>query len=113
MAPVTLIMTRRMARPMVALARWPGPNTLTPEFRARSFVAGPLTTASTAAPIVLTVMACRLNWGSHIASTAARTVGKYSGKHPAITAFMATFSTVITRPLVGSVPSISAGGRPA
>ena len=112
-APVTLMMTSRIARPIVAFALCPGPNTLTDEFIARSFAIGPFTTASTAAPIVLTVIACRLNCGSTSASTAASTTGKYSGRHPAITALIATFSAVITRPLVGSVPRISEGDSPA
>jgi len=39
-------------------------------------------------------MPCRLKAGSHAASTAASTTGRYSGRQPAITAFTATFSTV-------------------
>jgi hypothetical protein len=35
-----------------------------------------------------------LNDGSHAASTAASTTGKYSGRHPAMTALIAIFSTV-------------------
>ena len=37
---------------------------------------------------------CRLNDGSHAASTAASTTGKYSGRQPAMTALIAIFSTV-------------------
>jgi tRNA G18 (ribose-2'-O)-methylase SpoU len=40
---------------------------------------------------------CRLNAGSHAHSIAAMTTGKYSARHPAITALIAAFSTV-TRP---------------
>jgi hypothetical protein len=36
----------------------------------------------------------RLNVGSHAASTTARRAGRYSGRHPAITALVAIFSTV-------------------
>ena len=59
-APVTLEMISRIARPIVALARLPGPKRLTPEFIPNSRVIGPFTTVSVAAPIVLTEMACRL-----------------------------------------------------
>ena len=70
-------------------------------------------TSSGAAPIVLTVTAWRLCSGSSIASMVASTTGKYSGRHPAMTALMATFSTVTTLPRTGSVPSISLGDLPA
>ena len=112
-APVAFICIRRMALPMVALARLPGPKTLTPEFMPISRATGPLTTTRMAAPIVLTEMACRLNWGSVMALTTATTTGKCSGRQPAMTALMAAFSAVTTRALVGSVPRISDGGRPA
>ena len=62
--------------------------------------------------MVETVTAWRLNWGSHIASSVAATTGKYSGRHPAMTALTAAFSAVMTRPLTGSAPSMSEGSRP-
>ena len=65
-----------------------------------------------AAPWVLTVAACRLNSGAQMASIAASTTGKYSGRQPAITAFIAAFSTVMTRFLTGSSPSTSDPNRP-
>ena len=111
-APITLIAMSRIARPIVALARRPGPKMLTPEFRPICRPMGPLTTIRIAAPMVLAVIACRLNWSSQIASAAARTTGKYSGLHPAITALIAAFSAVITLPLTGSVPSTSDASLP-
>ena len=44
----------------------------------------------------------RLNAGSHAASITASTVGKYSGRQPAITALTASFSTV-PRPKLGGI----------
>lgn len=68
-------------------------------------------TAKTAAPIVLAVIACRLNSGSKTASIEAKTDGKYSGLHPAITEFIAIFSTVIVLFFTGSIPTTSEGSR--
>ena len=107
------MMTSLSARPIAALARCPGPKTLTPEFSPISRATGPFTMSSEAAPIVLAVIACRLNLGSDIASTAVATMAKCSGLQPAIAAFTATFSAVMTRPFVGSVASMSDGLRPA
>ena len=74
-APPTLSSTSRMARPMVAFARWPEPKTLAPAFipiRART---GPLTTTSGAAMWVVACTPFRLKCGLHSASIAARTSG--------------------------------------
>ena len=66
--------------------------------------------------VALVVPDCpwRLKRGSQAASTTARTTGKYSGRHPAITALTASFSTV-ARPKLGgtsatSVPRETRGG---
>ena len=48
--------------------------------------------------------------GSQIASTAAITTGRYSGRHPAITALMAIFSTV-ARPSRGATSATSSSRR--
>ena len=49
---VTLMMIRRTALPTVALARQPGPKTLTPELKPSALAIGPLTTLSGAGPRV-------------------------------------------------------------
>ena len=40
---------------------------------------------------------CRANSGSSMASTMATTTAKYSGRHPAMTALMASFSATMGR----------------
>ena len=47
----------------------------------------------------------------HAASTAVNTTGKYSGLHPAITALMATFSTVHSTKSGGTTAITSSGAR--
>ena len=47
----------------------------------------------------------RLNLGSRRARTPAITAGKYSGLHPAITALIASFSTVATPFMGGTSPT--------
>ena len=61
--PVAFMIINLIARPIVALALWPGPKTLISPFIPRSLAIGPLTTDNTAEPIVLAVIACRLNSG--------------------------------------------------
>ena len=107
------IRMRRIARPMVALARLPGPNRFAPEFMPISSATGPLTITSTAAPPWLDEGAMRLNSGSSIASVAASTTGKYSGRQPAMTAFAAVLATVTSRLRSGIEPRTSSAGRPA
>src|SRR5438445_688972 len=48
-----------------------------------------------------------------MASTAAATTGRCADRHPAITAFTATFSAVIARPRTGSTPRIRSGSSSA
>ena len=52
-----------------------------------------------------------LNSSVHTASTALKTTGRYSGRHPAMTALIATFSTVAGARLGGTVATTSSGSR--
>ena len=60
---------------------------------------------------VLQVTPCRVKPGSSAASSAVSTTGMYSGRHPAITALIATFSTVQGAMSGGMRPTTSAGSR--
>src|SRR5437763_1765525 len=93
-APPTLTQTRRSARPIVALARQPGPKTPAPQLSSSLARRGPFTTTSGAGALVVAETPCRSKASSHTASTAATTTGRYSGRQPAITALTAIFSTV-------------------
>ena len=109
----TFIRMRRTARPMVALARLPGPNRFTSAFMAMSSVTGPLTTSSGAEPPVEAVEPWKLKPGSFMASKAATSTGKYSGRQPAMTAFTAAAWTVHSRPVAGWRAMGVSGGRPS
>ena len=89
-------MTRRTARPIAALACQPGPSAPQPALMPSRRRRGPLTIRSGATFSSVVCTPRRLKAGSSIASTAASTTGKYSGRQPAITALAATFSTVAT-----------------
>jgi hypothetical protein len=52
-----------------------------------------------------------LNASVHTASTAASTTGRYSGRQPAITALIATFSTVAGARSGGTIATTSLGSR--
>ena len=52
MVPITLRITRRTARPTVALERQPGPKRLSPQLKSSRRAMGPLTIISTPAPPV-------------------------------------------------------------
>ena len=93
--PPTLRMTSCSARPIVELARLPWPSALPPEFIPISLVPGPLQTITGPTGIVVASSPWMLNSSLHAASTAVSTHGRYSGLQPAITAAIATFSTVI------------------
>src|SRR3954470_2050586 len=54
---------------------------------------------------------CMLNSSVHAASSAASTTGRYSGRHPAITALIATFSTIAGTRLGGTTATTSPGAR--
>src|SRR5438094_8768208 len=86
------------ARPIVALAWLYGPKAPMPEFMPISLRMGPLT--RDIAPAELVVLPRALV----PLAAMARMTGKYSGRAPAMTALMATFSTVYShdsRRLVG------------
>ena len=96
---------------MVALARFPCPSALSPEFMPMRFAMGPLTMITGLEKQVLQVTPCRVNPGSRAASRAVSTTGMYSGRHPAMTALMATFSTVQGASSGGTRPMTSCGSR--
>ena len=79
---------------MVELARLPWPSTLPPEFMSSARRTGPLTMMTGPTYIVVAMTPCRQKSSSSTASTAASSTGMYSGLQPAMTALMATFSTV-------------------
>jgi len=84
----------RTARPIVALARQPGPNTPAPELIWSWLRIGPFTMTSGEGAFVVAETPWRSNASSQTASSAAMTTGRYSGRQPAITALIAIFSTV-------------------
>src|SRR5204862_48710 len=92
-APPTFTHTRRTARPMVALARKPAPNTDAAQFTSSARRTGPLTMTSGVTASVVPETPTSAKSGSQIALTAAMTTGRYSGRQPAITAFTAMRST--------------------
>ena len=91
----------RTVRPMVALARFPGPKRFAPAFMPMSSTTGPLTMSRCPEPPVLTVLAWKLNASRSIASKAATMTGKYSGRQPAITALIAAARMVSSSPVAG------------
>ena len=93
-APPRFTQTSRSARPIVALARQPGPKTPAPQLMSSAPRIGPLTTTSGAGAFVVADTPWRSKASSQTASTAAITTGRYSGRHPAMTALTAIFSTV-------------------
>src|SRR5690242_437519 len=109
-APPMLTQQSRTARPMVALARQPGPNTPAPELMSSLTRIGPFTITSGATASVVPETPSRQKRSSHIASTAATTTGRYSGRQPAITALTATFWTV-ARPNRGGTSAITSSGE--
>src|SRR5439155_1720646 len=86
-APPRLAQISRRARPMVALARVPGPRAPAAQLSSIVTRAGPLTMKMGATASVVPEIPTRSNASSHIARTAATTTGMYSGRQPAITAF--------------------------
>ena len=99
------------ARPIVALARLPWPSALTPLFMPIALAAGPLMITSGPEKCVVQSRPCSTNSGSSAASSTPSTTGMYSGLQPAITALIATFSTVQGARLGGIRPTISSGLR--
>ena len=90
-APPMFTQQRRTARPMVALARQPGPKTPAPELMSSAARIGPFTITRGATASVVPETPRRQKRSSHIASTAASTTGRYAGRQPAITALIAIF----------------------
>ena len=90
----TFCRIRRTARPIVAFAQAPCPRQFIPLFTPSTPAAGPLTITHTATGLVVAWIACRLNSGAAIPSTAASSKGRYSGSQPARTALIAMRSTV-------------------
>src|SRR6266545_6088955 len=112
-APPTLATRSRSARPIVALARQPGPNRPAAQLMSSALRAGPLTMKSGEWKLVVAETPWRSKASSHMASTPAITTGRYSGRQPAMTALMAIFSTV-ARPKFGGTSAISSPrSRPA
>ncbi len=72
-------------------------------------VPGPLATITGPTGIVVARTPWMLNSSLHTASTAVSTHGRYSGRQPAITAAIATFSTVTSARSGGTVATTAAG----
>ena len=96
---------------MVRLARLPWPSALPPLFIPMAAGPGPLATMTGPTGMVVASTPCMLNSSLQTASTAASTQGRYSGRHPAITALMATFSTVTSIRSGGTTATTSSGAR--
>src|SRR5258705_3068612 len=104
-APPTLATISRSARPIVALARQPGPKTPAAQLMSSALRAGPLTMKSGEWKFVVADTPWRSKASSHMASTPAMITGRYSGRQPAMTALTAIFSTV-ARPKFGGTSAI-------
>src|SRR3990172_5665494 len=111
-APPTFIRISRSARPIVALARKPGPKQPEPACTPSRAATGPWTMTSGATGCVVACTPYRLNAGSSMAWTAATSTGKAAGSQRAITALTASFSSVAGRQSGGSAPSARSGGAP-
>ena len=109
--PPTLRITSCSARPMLAFARLPWPSAFTPEFMPMRRAIGPFTTTIGPENQVVHSRPCIANSGASAASTTARTTGMYSGLQPAITALIATFSTVHGALFGGIAPITSCASR--
>ena len=96
---------------MAALARLPCPSAPRPMFMPARWRMGPFTTTAGAAPMVVAHTPCALNSSVQHASTAATTTGRWSGRQPAMTALMATFSTVAGARSGGMTATVSWGSR--
>ena len=96
---------------MVVLARLPCPSTFTPEFMPMARRIGPFTITTGPTGMVVASTPWMLNSSVHAASTQASTTGRYSGLQPAITALMATFSTVTSTRSGGTTATTSSGER--
>src|SRR5262245_32697723 len=104
-------MTRRIARPIVALGRKPGPNRLPRALISISRAIGPFTIKTGLAGFVVPWTPYRLNGPARMAFTAVTTTGKYSGLHPAMTALTAILAIVVSPQRGGIAPSDAPGSR--
>src|SRR5437870_2470952 len=109
--PPIVVMISRVARPIVALARKPGPNKFPRALTPISRPTGPLTMSTGLAGFVVPWMPYRLNCLLRIAFTAVTITGKYSGLHPAITALTASVAIVASPQRGGIGPSEKDGSR--
>ena len=82
-----------------------------PEFMPIRRVPGPLQITTGPTGIVVASRPCMLNSSLQTASTAVITQGRYSGLQPAITAAIATFSTVTSTRSGGTVATTSSAAR--
>src|SRR5215472_7935556 len=88
-APPAFAMSKRRARPILALARQPGPRAPRPALSPACSAAGPLTMANGVDGPVVVAMPLRLKSGTQTARTRAVSTGRYAGRQPAMTAFAA------------------------
>ncbi len=89
----------------------PWPSTFPPEFIPIALRIGPFTISTGPTGIVVASTPWMLNSSVHAASSAARITGMYSGFAPAITALIATFSTVHSTRSGGTTATMSSGAR--
>src|SRR5215813_7481113 len=111
-APPRLATTSRSARPMVPLARQPGPKQPAAQLMSRALRTGPLTMKRGEGKLVVADTPWRSKASSHIASTPAMITGMYAGRQPAMTALTAIFSTVPRPKLGGTKAMRSLASRP-
>src|SRR5437899_9654113 len=104
-------MISRIARPIVVLARKPGPDKFARALTPISRPTGALTMSTGLAGFGVAWMPYRLNCLLRIAFTAVTITGKYSGLHPAITALTASVAIVATPQRGGIGPSEKDGSR--
>ena len=93
-APPMLRKINCNALPIVEFARAAFENTLLPQAKPSSLRTGPLMTTSGAAKWVVPWTPWISSRSSHSARTSGTSTRMYSGRHPAMTPFAATFSTV-------------------
>src|SRR5437868_11568814 len=111
-APATCSRIKRSARPVVALARLPGPNAPSPLlYPARSAIS-PCTIINGATGCVVALTPRRLSFFSPRARVAATSTGMYSGRQPASAALTATMRRVALPNRGGNTASTSSGPRP-
>ena len=94
-APPMFSRHSRTARPIDALARWPGPSAPKPPAIPHASASGPLTTTSGVVECVVLWASNRSYSGRSSARSVAMTIGMWSGSQPAITVLIATFSMVV------------------